>query len=80
MPSAISQLGVSPRERAAKRFPHSAKLGLISGSGNFPASFRCNTYRWRIFLFPTAEARADAVRRHCGASRCHFDHTIEQDL
>jgi hypothetical protein len=77
--SAISTLGRTAREVAAKRFPFSAKRGKIFGDGRYVAAFRCTT-PWRIFLFSTPEKRAEAVRNHCGASRCGFDHTIEQDL
>lgn len=77
--SAIDFLGTSNIEKAAKRFPFSAKHNRIAGGGSFPVTIRCRV-PWKVRLWLTrAEAQADA-RKHCGDSRCHFDHTVEAEL
>jgi hypothetical protein len=63
-------------DRAKKRFPYTAPQH-IRGTGEYVLAFRCY-HRWRVLLFPTAEARDAAYQRYegqsCGAPSCVHNH------
>ncbi len=63
---------------AKRRFPFSARNGLVFGSGKFPLSLRCRT-PWIVQLWTTTEARHEAMNKMCGA-RCTFNHRLEETL
>jgi hypothetical protein len=67
-------------EVAQRRFPHSFKHGKVRGTGRFALVSKC-IVPWRVFLFASAQQRAEAIDRWgwngCGAVRCTHDHRSE---
>jgi hypothetical protein len=67
-------------EVAQRRFPFSFKHGKIRGEGRYALISKCSV-PWRVFLFASAQQRAETMDRwgwnSCGASRCNHDHRCE---
>jgi hypothetical protein len=49
------------RERAAKRFPVSARNNRIYGEGFFALVSRCNPRLWTVYLFQSPESRQEKI-------------------
>jgi hypothetical protein len=76
---AIDFIGMSAREKAAKRYPFSAKRNRIFGDGGFPLVIKCRV-PWTIKLYRTAQEREHGRYSTCGAGRCSFNHHAEAQL
>jgi hypothetical protein len=65
---------------AKRRYPFSSKHGRVRGRGRYALISKC-TVPWRVFLFDTAQQRADAVDRWgwntCSSARCSHQHFSE---
>lgn len=79
MQPAIQFLDTSNRDRAAKRYPFSAKHNKLEGGGSHPVVIRCRV-PWRIRLWTDRDDAVRDARQHCGDSRCTFDHKVEAEL
>jgi hypothetical protein len=79
MQTAIQFLGISNRDKAAKRYPFSAKHSRIAGVGRFPVVQRCRV-PWTVRLWNTRAEAIEDARRPCGVVRCRYDHTVEDEL